>query len=213
MPDLPILAVSLASTVLAGIITFEIGTPEPIHSVEAQAAPQRPPIEVARMRQPEVDASAAADAAIARPLFSMTRRPPPEVVAGAATGSRAEPPRLTGIWLTANDRRAIFAQHGAGAGTSSAAKGEGDHIDDFTVLRIVPGLVVLVDAEGSERRMTLGADPAGRAAGASAVAAARIVVAERAAAQTRVLDVLRTIPSETAHLGPPGGPAPLRPAR
>ena len=211
MPDLPILAVLLASTVLAGVIAFEIGAPEPIHSVEAQAAPQRPQIEVAEMRQPKVDASAAADAAIARPLFSMTRRPPPEVVAGAATGSRAEPPRLTGIWLTANDRRAIFAPHGAGP--SSAAKGEGDHIDDFTVLRIVPGLVVLADAEGSERRVTLGADPAGRAAGASAVAAARIVVAERAAAQTRVLDVLRTIPSETAHLGPPGGPAPLRPAR
>jgi len=82
---------------------------------------------------------------LARPLFSPTRRPPPPEAAGADPAAAA-PPRLAGVIIGPDGRRAIFDP----AGGKPTVAAEGARIGGFTVTAIEADRVT-VAGEGGTR--------------------------------------------------------------
>lgn len=82
---------------------------------------------------------------LARPLFSPSRRPP-AVSAGPAAETVIGMPRLAGILISPDGKRAIFARPGGGKPLTTT---EGDKIDRWTVLSIEMWQVTLSGPDGS----------------------------------------------------------------
>ena len=78
------------------------------------------------------------DTILARPLFSSSRRPP-KVAKGAGTAG-APMPRLAGIMITPQGRRAIFAPEGGG---KQLVLAEGANVNDVAIRSIQPDRVIL----------------------------------------------------------------------
>jgi len=82
-------------------------------------------------------------ATLARPLFAPDRRP--RAAAKVAARAPAVLPRLTGVLIYGDNRRAFFAGvDGAKAGPTS----EGAEVADFRIQKIEAGQVVLLGADG-----------------------------------------------------------------
>jgi hypothetical protein len=140
MRPVPVLAAAAAA--LACLLGWEvIAEPEPLPgpvAVQVAVPPARAPDPL------ESDADSVenfAAAALARPLFRQDRRPP---AADSPDAAPEEPPRLTGIIIGPNGRRAIFEDP---SGRSKVAA-PGDRVGRFTVAAIAPGQVSLTASEG-----------------------------------------------------------------
>ena len=79
-------------------------------------------------------------AILARPVFSISRRPP-RAVAGSKSETAAGQARLSGIMITREGRRAIFAPDGGGRPMVLA---EGATVNGVVINRILPDRVLLV---------------------------------------------------------------------
>ncbi len=187
------------SLLFAGLLAVQLLQP----GVEEIDAADATGVQVAtRARTPATAPAAAAapvlhgddwvETILARPLFSRDRRPA-GAAATVATGERgATLPRLTGIAISPQLRRAIFA---GADGAKSIVVEEGGSIAGFTVQTIAPGSV---HRAGPERRAHRGAcvrpDPAhaaGRGSGpvaepASAAGLPVAIPATRAVSAERV---------------------------
>jgi len=82
--------------------------------------------------------------AIARPLFAPDRRP--RAAAGVATRAPAVLPRLTGVMISAENRRAIFDSVD---GAKSSLVSEGTVVAEFRVQKIEVGRVILLGPDGA----------------------------------------------------------------
>lgn len=92
---------------------------------------------------PERETESWADAINARPLFTIGRQPRHES-GGTHVVSASGLPRLSGILISARDRRAIFMPDSGKPITVA----EGGALDDSTVRRILPDRVVLAGPKG-----------------------------------------------------------------
>jgi hypothetical protein len=106
---------------------------------------------VPRAPQPVLAAAAAPEnvgawsaAILARPLFEPGRRPIAAATEARVAASRQEPPRLTGILVTAQGSHAIFA----GEGEHSTIAGEGAKLGAWQVVAIRPGEVQMTGPDG-----------------------------------------------------------------
>jgi hypothetical protein len=150
------------SLVLASLLTIEILQP---WSPDPDAADATGVIPVNRLRLPSAAPARARTPVphgdewvatiLARPLFTRDRRPAPPATAAAATQSGAALPRLTGIAISPDRRRAIFA---GADGSKPIVVEEGGSIDGFTVQAISPESVK-VQGPGGERSVRLAFDP------------------------------------------------------
>ena len=127
-----------ASAVLAVVLGLEwtgsLGGDEPAPVPEAQhkVAASQPQDEDTR------DTADWVDTVLARPLFSVSRKPAkPDA---AATIAGAGMPRLAGILVTPQGRRAIFAPE---AGGKPLVVAEGGNVDDVKIVSIRPDRVIL----------------------------------------------------------------------
>lgn len=130
----------LLAATLMGSIVLRLSAPETA-DVADLAAPRRPPLvaAVAGIRGDEADA---ARRILARPLFNPDRRPVPGA-AGAAAAGPASPPRLAGILVTPDGRKAIFA-----VDNRSVVVREGGRIGGFLVTRIADAEVTVAGLAG-----------------------------------------------------------------
>ena len=150
-------------TVLSGVLTWQlIGGPPapainpPARSASGAAVPARPASSAAvpaGLAKPAEDAEPAGDVldeaakkALARPLFSRTRRPEAEreTETAAETVKPNGLPRLSGVIVGPTGRHALFSD----ANSKVTARAEGDTMGEFTIRRILPGIVVLMGPEG-----------------------------------------------------------------
>lgn len=132
---LPALVVIAAT--LAGIVALELAASSP-----ATPAARPPTALPAGVPAPQGDqASAQVAALLARPPFTPNRRP--DAVQGA---DDPRLPHLTGILVTSQDRRAIFAGRNGGRGTVVA---QGDQVGAYRVQDISATDVTLAGADGA----------------------------------------------------------------
>lgn len=129
---------SLTAAVFAGIIALELATGAPSAPAGrpasgAVAGPSAMP--------PADQAPQQVAALLARPPFSPDRRP--EAVQG---GEDPRLPHLTGILVTSQERKAIFAGRDGGQG---AVVGQGDQVGAYRVQEISATNVTLAGADGS----------------------------------------------------------------
>lgn len=143
----------LAALLMAGIAA-ELAWPEAAPPAPPPAAP--PAAARAAGGAPEPVAAWAA-AALERPLFNASRRPDsPGAAPAAAAAEHAEPPRLAGIMLTPQGRRAIFAE----AEDKPATVMEGSRVGSWQVQAIAAGEVTLTGPDGARTvRPSFSTDP------------------------------------------------------
>ncbi len=141
MTRLPFLLLGLVAAGLAASIARQLeGGP----ATDAPPAPVRRPAVAAPAAERPPDRSGDwAAISLARPLFSPDRRPPPPAAAPGSASGPAEPPRLTGILVTPDGRRAIFA----GADQPLVLQ-EGGRIGSYLVQTIAAEQVTILGPSG-----------------------------------------------------------------
>ncbi|MBV9784117.1 MAG: hypothetical protein JO264_09890 [Acidisphaera sp.] len=145
--------VHFALVALIALLSFAIAAELREMAELKQALQERPPASAASPTAPagsptaspaDVDHSAELASTLQqRPLFSPDRRPPagPEV-----RGATAQPlPRLTGIMVTATERRVIFA-----GDDKPLVLQEGDRLGAFSVTSIAVGKVTVLGPGGAQ---------------------------------------------------------------
>jgi len=139
-------AIWSAACILCVALTWELegldGTAEaskPNPPVAPVAAPTPAGLDIGMVRS-------AAAATTARPLFTRDRRPPTAREVQAAPAAVEQLPRLAGIVVGPDGRRAIFAD---GAGRMRAAA-EGTRVGPFAIKSISPGQVTVTTREGEQ---------------------------------------------------------------
>ena len=124
---------------LLGMAVLELAPPR------EQATPvvsiARVPRSIAATR-PQVRAQDYARIALGRPLFSVHRRPLADAARPASAGT-AVVPRLSGIIIAANTRRALFDTDG-----KLLAGGVGEHVGPYAILAITPRQVSVIGPLG-----------------------------------------------------------------
>ncbi len=152
LPGLLVLILALAA-VVAGEALYG-GGPAPVVAQAPAASPTA--------QSPAADPAPAQVAALlARPPFSPNRKPDPHA---AASTDDASLPHLTGITVTRDASRAIFA---GAAGARSAVVAAGDHVGAYSVDRITPTDVTLTGPDGTHTvRPTFSTAPPPAAPGA-----------------------------------------------
>lgn len=127
-----------ASLVLAVVLGLEWiggggeGAPAAVPAAKHKAAPSQPQDEDTR------DTADWVDTVLARPLFSVSRKPTKPDAAAKTAG--AGMPRLAGILVTPQGRRAIFA---AELGGKPLVVAEGGSVNDVVIKSIRPDRVIL----------------------------------------------------------------------
>ena len=160
---LALLLTSGLSLLLAGFLAVQLLQPRPD---EQDAADATGVIPTSRARA-VTPAQAAAPAPVlhgdewvatilARPLFTRDRRPAGAAASVAASDAGGTLPRLTGIAISPDQRRAIFA---GGENGKPIVVQEGGSIAGFTIQTIAPGGVTVQGPSG-ERTVALAFDPA-----------------------------------------------------
>ncbi len=147
---------ALLALSLSGIIFLELrrGLPDSDAMTYPITRGQPSPAAIALQTTPETGPDLTthrSDDILARPLFSPARRPP---VAKAAPGAAAVIPRLTGVLISPEGRRVIFAD----AVGKPVAAGVGDRIGAYAVQSIEVGRIVLTGPDGP-RIVTPAFDP------------------------------------------------------
>ena len=196
------MALALAGTIAWECLGARADDAAPPFPAETPDRPRGGPAE-AQARQDHTEAQVVVT--LARPLFSSTRRPPREVNVEVAPGEPTPPPRLAGVLVSKNERRAIFAP--AEASGKAMTAGEGDRVGAFVVGAITLGTVTMLDPDGGTRVVHPAPDPAARAA-ATAVLASAAPVGAASPARPSIFDLVRNTPGEGG--AKPSLPGPAR---
>ena len=160
MPTSPFIFLGLLAAGLSAVIAWEFsagtgGPPAmaiPLPQNMTTAEPLRSPADLQRMTA----------TLLGRPLFSPSRRPPAPGVTGAETPPDVPLPRLSGVLVASDGRKAIFAGE-----PRAVVVQEGGRIGRFTVRSIGPGEVVLQGpGEIRSLRPSFGPNQGGQAAAA-----------------------------------------------
>jgi hypothetical protein len=136
----------LVAAALAGVLALEyaVGAPEP---AEAPAMTRPANLPAAAPAPADADQALLTEAVgtvLARPLFAPSRRPAATPGAQSSGATHIELPRLAGVIVTPNGRRAIFAP----ATGQAIAAAEGAAIGDWVVKSISAHEVTLSGSEG-----------------------------------------------------------------
>lgn len=170
MTRLASLWLGLLALLLCGIIALECThrkLQEPTLNFAAQHLPDSPGN--AGLRDAK-DVAAWAAAIVARPLFDPSRRPP-ETSAGAKVAAF---PRLAGIIITPQSRKAIFAAAGSARPVVVMV---GSRLNGVLIKSIDDGVVVVTDAQGTHAiRPSFDTSQSGSAQSAKATAAIPLMV-------------------------------------
>ncbi len=138
----------IVAAALTGLIVIELALPSG-GETEIAAAPDTPAAGAATEQQ--AGSASPADFAttiLARPLFKPDRHPAPTDDHDASTAPPADLPRLTGIMMWADLKRAIFAPDGA---DKLIVVSEGDSVGDWRVQEIAADAVTMVGPDGTHR--------------------------------------------------------------
>jgi hypothetical protein len=115
---------------------------------ETTAAPDAGAPETAGADQGASSPSDFATAALARPLFRPDRQPYPSNDQEASSTAPVDLPRLTGILLSSDIKRAIFAPEGSDRPIVVA---EGESVGDWRVQEIAADSVTMTGPDGTRR--------------------------------------------------------------
>jgi len=131
--------------VFSATIASELWAPALLGTTPLPMTPPRPFPQAAGLPPSSGTDQAAIARLLARPLFNDGRRP---AVSALAVPTSLAPPRLTGVFVSAQARSAIFAAAGDG---KPVVLGVGDSVSAFRVQTIEAGQVTMVGADGSTR--------------------------------------------------------------
>lgn len=143
----------VAGKLLFSALLLGLATVVGLELRDSEVKEERPPVRANELKwtqplqlAPATDRNAEwVTAMLARPLFAPNRRPPEAVATSADVAPTL--PRLTGILVSRNIRRVIFA---ATANGRPAIVAEGGTFNGFWVQLIEPGRVVVVGPDGSQ---------------------------------------------------------------
>jgi hypothetical protein len=138
---------TLIAVALAGLIVIELT----VSSGGESETPAAPAAQEAQTDAASQDGAAPADfatAILARPLFRPDRHPFPVNDQDAASTAPIDLPRLTGILMSDDLRRAIFAPDGA---DKAIVVAEGENVGDWRVQEIAADSVTMVGPDGTRR--------------------------------------------------------------
>ena len=138
---------TLVAVALAGLIVIEL-TISSGNDPETAAAPDAAAPETATAQQGAENPSDYANAVLARPLFRPDRHPFPTNDQDALATAPVDLPRLTGILLSSDVKRAIFAPEGS---DQSIVVAEGENVGDWRVQEIAADSVTMVGPDGTRR--------------------------------------------------------------
>ena len=139
------LPLGLAACLAAEILLPVLPSDETTHVARPRAVP-------ATALSPSTDISidALVATALSRPLMDPTRRPrtivTPAVAASIVSAEGTDLPRLSGVIITPDGRRAIFTP----ATGKPLVLAEGDHVGHAVIKTISPNQVILTGSEGDE---------------------------------------------------------------
>jgi hypothetical protein len=138
---------TLIAVALAGLIVIEL-TVSSGNEPETTAAPDAAAPETADAQQGGESPSDFATAILARPLFRPDRHPFPTNDQDANSAGPVDLPRLTGILLSSDIKRAIFAPEGSDRPIVVA---EGESVGDWRVQEIAADSVTMTGPDGTRR--------------------------------------------------------------
>jgi hypothetical protein len=144
------LLLALAAAVLIGVIMLEL-TASPESSPEAPLGPASLRTDGTAAHDMPGGAAGAVTEILARPLFRGDRRPAPADGRGMASGQPGDLPRLTGILMSSNERRAIFQPAGKDRAIVVVV---GETVGNWRVQEIAADAVTLTGPEGTRRLET-----------------------------------------------------------
>jgi hypothetical protein len=138
---------TLVAVALAGLIVIEL-TISSGDDAEMTAAPDVVTPDGAAAQQGGESPSDFATAILARPLFRPDRHPFPTNDQDALATVPVDLPRLTGILLSSDVKRAIFAPEGS---DQSIVVSEGENVGDWRVQEIAADSVTMTGPDGTRR--------------------------------------------------------------
>jgi hypothetical protein len=136
---------TLVAVALAGLIVIEFTLPSGDQS-ETTAAPDAQEAQTDAAPQGGDAPADLATAILARPLFRPDRHPFPTNDQDAASTAPIDLPRLTGILMSEDLKRAIFAPDGA---DKAIVVAEGENVGDWRVQEIAADSVTMVGPDGT----------------------------------------------------------------
>jgi hypothetical protein len=145
-----VMILALAAAVLIGLVLLEL-TVSPALNPEAALGPAAVRPDAGTMRDTAGGAASAVTEILARPLFRGDRRPAPADARGVASGQPTDLPRLTGILMSSDERRAIFQPAGKDRAIVVVV---GETVGNWRVQEIVADAVTLTGPEGTRRLET-----------------------------------------------------------
>jgi hypothetical protein len=138
---------ALIAVALAGLIAIELTLPSG-DTAEVTAAPEAPTSDAGDAQQGGESPSDFATTALARPLFRADRHAVPTGDQEALSTAPVDLPRLTGILMSDDLKRAIFAPDGA---DKAIVVAEGENVGDWRVQEIAADSVTMVGPDGTRR--------------------------------------------------------------
>jgi hypothetical protein len=138
---------TLVAVALAGLIVIEL-TMSSGGEPETTAAPDAAAPDSVAAQQGGESPSDYANTVLARPLFRPDRHPFPTNDPDALATAPVDLPRLTGILLSSDVKRAIFAPEGS---DQSIVVAEGESVGDWRVQEIAADSVTMVGPDGTRR--------------------------------------------------------------
>jgi general secretion pathway protein N len=138
---------TLVAVALAGLVVIEL-TISSGTDPETVAAPDTAAPETAAAQPGSESPSDYANTILARPLFRPDRHPFPTNDQDALATAPVDLPRLTGILLSSDVKRAIFAPEGS---DQSIVVAEGETVGDWRVQEIAADSVTMVGPDGTRR--------------------------------------------------------------
>ena len=143
-----LLALGLA--ILVGLVLLEL-TAAPGSDPQAALGPAATRADGASAHDTAGGAAGAVTEILGRPLFRGDRRPAPADGQGMASGQTGDLPRLTGILMSSDERRAIFQPAGKDRAIVVVV---GETVGNWRVQEIVADAVTLTGPEGTRRLET-----------------------------------------------------------
>jgi hypothetical protein len=138
---------TLVAIALAGLIVVELTMPSGVETEKA-SAPDAVTPETTEAQQGGESPSDFATTILARPLFRPDRHPYPTNDQDTLSAVPVDLPRLTGILLSSDLKRAIFAPEGSDRPIVVA---EGESVGDWRVQEIAADSVTMTGPDGTRR--------------------------------------------------------------
>ncbi|MDB5396483.1 MAG: hypothetical protein JWM91_3989 [Rhodospirillales bacterium] len=138
---------ALLAAVLAGLILLELSVP-PGANPDATPGPASAQPDSGITRDQAGGAAETVAAILARPLFRGDRRPAPAEANGTASGQPTDMPRLAGILLSSDGRKAIFQPAGKDRAIVVVV---GETVGNWHVQEIAADAVTLAGPGGTRR--------------------------------------------------------------